>query len=432
MIKWETFTNKQLQLLTWWTENSPEKMKNGVIAEGSIRAGKTLLMSLSFVVWAMSSFKKQQFAICGKSIGSLNRNVITPLKEVLRNRGYKVIERKTDNLLMVSNKDTTNIFYLFGGKDESSQDLIQGVTLAGVLFDEVALMPKSFVEQALGRCSVDGSKFWFNCNPEGPQHWFYVEHVLQAEQKGYLRLHFRLEDNPSLTKAIVNRYKSMFTGIFYKRFILGEWTFADGVVYDCFDEEKNTYTNTTRENILPLPILENDSVNGGSALYGSDYGVNNPMVFLEGYKIRKPGDRVPYFYIDNEYCYKSKENYTQKTDEEYAHDFIKLNNNKAYKYVAIDPSASSLIASFRKKNLKVIKADNDVEEGIRMVYALMATGHILINKDNCPNLISELGLYVWDAKRAENGVEKVVKKNDHSLDALRYMIKTTTRNYEVF
>ena len=429
MVKWSTFSPKQLKLLTWWIYN-PDK--NGVIAEGSIRAGKTLIMSLSFITWAMTTFKRQQFAICGKSIGSLNRNVITPLKEVLRNRGYKVIERKTSNLLMVSDKNTTNTFYLFGGKDESSQDLIQGVTLAGVYFDEVALMPRSFVEQALGRCSVEGSKFWFNCNPEGPSHWFYTEHILQAELKDYIVLHFNLEDNPSLSPTIINRYKNMFTGIFYKRFILGEWVFAQGIVYDCFDKEKHTYRDSEKQNILPIQILENDTVNGGLPIYGSDYGVNNPMVFLEGYKVRLSGDRVPHFYIDNEYYYDSKTAYSQKTDEEYTNDFINFKANKNYKFVAIDPSASSLIAAFRKRNLKVVRAENDVLEGIRMVYSLMATGHIHINIDNCPNLINELGTYIWDDKKAELGKEQVVKKKDHALDALRYLVKTTTQNYEVF
>ena len=324
-----------------------------------------------------------------------------------------------------------NTYYFFGGRDERSQDLVQGITLAGIFLDEVALMPQSFVEQVMARCSVDGSKHWFNCNPEGPAHWFYMEHVLKAEEHGYLRLHFLLEDNLSLSKNIIDRYKTMFQGIFYKRFILGEWAFADGVIYDCFAEEKNTYTDQNRNEVLPIAIRENDSVNGGKPFYGCDYGVYNPHVYLEGYKIRKPDSNIPYFYIDKEYYYDGRKNMKQKTDEEYVKDFIDFANNKEYNSVIVDPSASSLIAAFRGKGISVIKAKNAVEDGIRMVYSLLSMGHILINKDQCPNLVKELGLYIWNDKKSEKGIEEPVKANDHCCDALRYLVCTTTSNYEV-
>ena len=430
-MKWSPFSKKQLQLLSWWRPESPYSTCDGIIAEGSIRSGKTILMSLSFLLWSMSTFDSQQFAITGKTIGSLRRNVITPLKKALINRGYKVLDNKSDNELYVSKGKRKNTYFLFGGRDERSQDLIQGITLAGVMFDEVALMPRSFVEQAMGRCSVEGSKFWFNCNPEGPQHWFYVEHVLKAKELNYFRLHFNLEDNPSLSKTIIDRYKRMFTGIFYKRFILGEWAFADGVIYDCFNEDRNTYTNETREKVLPITVLENDP-NGGYPFYCSDYGVLNPMVYLEMYKVWKKGDDVPYFYFDNEYYYDGRKNMKQKTDEEYVQDLIQFIGNKYFNNLIIDPSASSLIAASNKSGIPTRKAKNDVLEGIHIVYALMASGHILINKDNCPHLISELGLYIWNEKRGEVGKEEPVKQNDHCCDAMRYGIASTTYRSEVF
>lgn len=431
-MKWNRLSKKQLQLLTWWMPNSPFKNADGVIAEGAIRAGKTIVGSFSFILWSMSVFNNQQFAICGKTIGSLRRNVVTPLKEVLYSRGYNVYERKGENYLVVSNGTKRNTYFLFGGRDERSQDLVQGITLAGVFLDEVALMPRSFVEQVLGRCSVEGSKFWFNCNPEGPSHWFYVEHVLKYEERNYIRIHFRIEDNLSLSDDIIERYKSMFSGIFYKRFILGEWAFADGVIYDCYTEEKNTYSNASRNEVVPIEIRENDLVNGGCPYYGSDYGVYNPMVYLEGYKVRKKNDPVPYFYIDKEYYYDSRKKMKQKTDIEYVDDFISFVDGKKYKQVIIDPSASSLIAAMRQKGIPVMKAKNEVEEGIRMVYSLLATGHILINKDNCKHLVSELGLYVWNEKKTERGIDEPVKQNDHCCDALRYLVNTTTSKYEVF
>ena len=432
MIKWKEFSKKQLQLLCWWTENSPFRSYSGIIAEGAVRSGKTLLMSLSFVLWGMSEFSFHNFAICGKTVGSLRRNVIVNLKQIVQARGYKVIDRQADNYLIISKGKTINTFYLFGGRDERSQDLIQGITLAGVLLDEVALMPRSFVEQAMARCSVEGAKFWFNCNPEGPQHWFYVEHILRAKERKYLRIHFDLEDNPSLSEETINRYKNMFSGIFYRRFILGEWAFSDGVIYDCFSKEKNTYTNENRENILPLRILEND-IDGGYPWYSSDYGTYNPFVVLEGYKIYIPGDPVPFYYIDNELYYDGRKNMKQKTDEEYLSDLISFQSNVQYKgSTIIDPSASSFITACRKNGINVIKAKNDVEEGIKMVYALLSTGHIKVNSDNCPHLISEFGLYVWDENKSNKGVEVPVKSNDHCLDALRYLVQTTTSKSSVY
>ena len=431
-MKWERLSRKQLQLFTWWMPNSPKKECNGVIAEGAIRSGKTIVGSISFMLWSMSTFKNQQFAICGKTIGSLRRNVLTPLKENLLNRGYKVLERKGENYMIVSDGYTTNTYYFFGGRDERSQDLVQGITLAGVFMDEVALMPRSFVEQTMARCSVDGSKYWFNCNPEGPAHWFYTEAVLKAEELNYLRIHFLLEDNISLSERIIERYKSMFKGIFYKRFILGEWAFADGVIYDCFTEEKNTYTDANRNEVVPIGIRENDIINGGRPYIGCDYGIYNPNVFLEGYKTRKPNDPVPYFYIENEYYYDGRKSMKQKTDKEYVEDFISFVGNKPYQYVIVDPSASSLIAAFRNSGIQVMKAKNDVADGIRMVYTLLANGHILINKDKCPKLIQELGLYVWNEKRSEKGVEEPVKANDHACDALRYLIASTTNKFEIY
>ena len=192
------FSRRQKQVLTWWCSTSPMQAADGLIADGSIRSGKTVSLSLSFVLWGMARFNGQNFALCGKTIASLRRNVVGVLKQMLTARGYTAAERRGDNLLIVTRGTVTNYYYLFGGKDEGSQDLIQGITLAGALFDEVALMPESFVNQATARCSVDGSKFWFNCNPEGPEHWFYKSWILQARAKNLLYLHFTIDDILSL------------------------------------------------------------------------------------------------------------------------------------------------------------------------------------------------------------------------------------------
>lgn len=239
-FKFEPFSKKQRQVLTWWMHGSPVEHKNGIIADGAIRSGKTLSMSLAFVIWAMETFNGQNFAMCGKTILSFRRNVLFWLKLMLRSRGYLIAENRSDNLLEISRKGKLNYFYLFGGKDERSQDLIQGITLAGVFLDEVALMPESFVNQATGRCSVPGSKFWFNCNPESPNHWFKKEWI-DNEEKDLLHLHFTMDDNLSLTEKIKDRYRLMYTGVFYQRYILGFWTIAEGAIYTALANDPDRF-----------------------------------------------------------------------------------------------------------------------------------------------------------------------------------------------
>src|SRR5699024_560504 len=214
LFKFKPFSKKQLKVLNWWADGSPHKDKDGIIADGSVRAGKTVAMSLSYVMWAMETFDDESMGMAGKTIGSFRRNVIRPLKRMLNSRGYKVKDHRADNMLSITYKGITNYFFIFGGKDEGSQDLIQGVTLAGMFFDEVALMPQSFVNQATARCSVDGSKLWFNCNPEGPYHWFKLEYLDQLEEKNMIHLHFTMDDNLSLTERVKERYKRMYSGIF--------------------------------------------------------------------------------------------------------------------------------------------------------------------------------------------------------------------------
>lgn len=423
-FKWTPFSKRQLQLLTWWDKNSPKNSKTGIIAEGAVRSGKTLVMSFSFVCWSMQQYDRESFALCGKTIGSLRRNLINPLKEVLIGRGYKVVDKQSSGTLIISRDGRINTYYLFGGKDERSQDLIQGITLAGVLFDEVALMPESFVNQAMARCSVEGAKYWFNCNPEGPKHWFKINHINKSSEKNYLRMHFSLEDNPSLSEATKRKYYNMFEGVFYRRFILGEWVQASGVVYDMFDEKKHVYTDP---DFLPIKCREGDI----SAIYGSDFGTQNPQVYLQAYKVRIPGDPIPHLFVDNEYYYSGRQEMKQMEPRQYVEAFHRFNDNRRYSFICIDPSATPLIAAHKNAGDKVRQANNDVQEGIAKVSSLFTTGHIHINA-RCTNLISELGMYSWNTKKVDAGNEEVVKEFDHCCDALRYIINTCYSQYEVY
>ena len=165
-MRFRQFSPKQRQVLAWWC--APEtRDREAIICDGAVRSGKTLCLGLSFFCWAMGSFRGQRFGLCGKTAVSLRRNLLETVRPALEELGFRWEERVSRNQVKVRFGGWENTFYLFGGKDEGSAALIQGVTLAGVLLDEAALMPRSFVEQAVARCSVEGSRLWFSCNPEG-------------------------------------------------------------------------------------------------------------------------------------------------------------------------------------------------------------------------------------------------------------------------
>lgn len=419
VFKFRPFSRKQKQVLTWWLPNSPVKDYDGIIADGAIRSGKTVCMSLSFVFWAMERFSGQNFAMCGKTIGSFRRNVLFWLKLMLRSRGYRVQDHRADNLVEISRGQVTNYFYIFGGKDERSQDLIQGITLAGVFFDEVALMPESFANQATGRCSVDGSKYWFNCNPDGPYHWFKLNWLDKAKEKRLLVLHFTMEDNLSLSERIKERYRSMYTGVFFKRYIMGLWAMAEGIIYDMFDPARNTVDTEA------LEAAYQEKTDGDfwtdERYVSCDYGTQNPTAFLLW---NKGADKK--WYCRREYYYSGRDKGRQKTDKEFSDDLTAWLDGATIKSVILDPAAASFKAQLEKDGYKVKKAKNDVLDGIRFVATLLLQGSIFIDS-SCVNLIKEFASYIWDAKAGERGEDKPVKEHDHALDALRYFCMTVIK-----
>ena len=408
----QPFSQKQRKVLNWWCEGSPVREYDGIIADGAIRSGKTVSMSLSFVLWAMSSFKGQNFAMCGKTIGSFRRNVLFWLKLMMKSRGYTVADHRADNLVVISRGDVENYFYIFGGKDERSQDLIQGITLAGVFFDEVALMPESFVNQATGRCSVDGSKFWFNCNPDGPYHWFKQNWIDRRKEKHLIYLHFTMDDNLSLSEAVKQRYRGMYSGVFYKRYIQGLWCMAEGIIYDMFSEDHH---------VRKLKDFAGQLI-GHNRYVSCDYGTQNATVFLLW---EKGLDGV--WYCTREYYYSGRDTGKQKTDSQYADDLEKWLNGTRIRGIIVDPAAASFIAELRKRGYKVVKAKNDVEDGIRLVSTLLNLGKIVF-EEGCVNTRKEFASYIWDEKAAEHGEDKPVKQFDHAMDAMRYFCYTILNN----
>ena len=384
----------------------PYTKYDALICDGSVRSGKTSIMSLSFFLWAMGNFNGCAFAYCGKSVGAVERNIVSPLLSIayLR-RNFDIRYNRGDHVITARRGGRENRFYLFGGKDESSYSLIQGITLAGVMLDEVALMPRSFVEQALARCSVSGAKLWFNCNPENPEHWFRKEWLLKAPERNALHLHFTMDDNPSLDDATRERYRTMYSGVFYQRYVLGLWVMAEGIVYDMFDHTRNVYSEP--------PI---DMADRSTRYIACDYGTTNPCVFLDIY------DDGEVIRVDREYRWDSRAEHRQKTDEEYADDFMAFMGS-SWCTVYVDPSAASFIAALRRRGVYVIEANNTVLDGIRRVGALFQRGLLLVH-DTCTGLMDELGSYRWDDKAAARGEEKPVKQLDHAPDALRYFVNS--------
>ena len=393
-----SFSKRQLIALTWW--NRPHlKNFDAIICDGAVRSGKTVSTVGGFFLWSMASFNGQVFALCGKSVSSLRRNIIIHLSAWLGG-GFFITEHRGENKLTVRCAGKENTYYLFGGQDESSYMSVQGITLAGVLLDEVALMPRSFVEQACARCSVKGSKLWFNCNPAGPEHWFYKEWICRAKEKNALHLHFTMGDNPGLDPQIRQRYERLYRGVFYDRYVRGLWCLAEGLIYD-FRPEKHITAQIPR----------------GRYYISVDYGTMNP--FSAGLWCVGQGRAVRL----REFYYCGREKGKALTDEEYYAALEKLAGEYPVEQVIVDPSAASFITVIRRHGrFSVRKAKNEVLAGISLVSQLLQAG-VLQFTGQCKDAIREFSLYSW----APEGQDAPKKENDHAMDDIRYFCSTVLR-----
>lgn len=395
---YQRFSKRQKLTLTWWKTKSFHS-RDGIICDGSIRSGKTVSMAIGFILWSMRTFNGQSFAICGRTIEALRRNVIVHIPTWLEGI-FTVTERRAENKMIITVVGRTNTYYLFGGRDESSYTLIQGITLAGVLFDEVALMPRSFVEQAMARCSVSGSKFWFNCNPESPGHWFYKEWICKVQARNMLYLHFTMDDNLSLDEKIKARYEGMYTGVFYDRYIRGLWTVAEGLIYTMFNKAYHVVPSVARD-------YEEYYIS-------CDYGTLNPTsAGLWGLYQGK-------WYRVREYYYDGRKEQRQRTDEEHYEALEGLAGDLYVRKLIVDPSAASFIEVIRRHDrFMVEQASNRVLDGIRDVATRLNAGDIFIC-DCCTDCIREFGLYRWDEKAID---DRPLKTDDHAMDDVRYFVR---------
>lgn len=414
VFKFKPFSRKQRKVLNWWCRSSPVRDCNGIIADGAIRSGKSVAMSLGFVVWAMSEFEACNFAMCGKTIGSFRRNVLFWLKLMLRSRGYSVSEQRTENLVVVRRGNIENYFYVFGGKDERSQDLIQGITLAGVFFDEVALMPGSFVNQATGRCSVDGSKFWFNCNPGSPAHWFKTGWIDKRADKRLLYLHFTMDDNLSLSEAVKERYRSTYTGVFFKRYILGEWKSADGVIYRQFADDPERFILDEVPADIFIGTMGLDFGGNGSAHAGCLVGITRgyrSIVILDEYyrkEVIDPGT------LTGDVC-----GFVQRSQAQVRATSIWCDSAETTLIKGIRTEVFARHIPVEVRNAR----KGEIIDRIRLCDMLMSQGRFFIMR-RCRHTIAALSEAVWDSKsptrdrRLDDG-----STNIDSLDALEYALE---------
>lgn len=360
-----------------------------LICDGAVRSGKTSIMMVSFIDWAMRSYKNCRFGICGKTVDSATKNIIAPYTSMTyAKEKYRIRWRRSDKLLEVSRGNVTNWFEVFGGKDESSFMLIQGRTFAGVLLDEVALMPRSFVEQALARCSIDGSRFWFSCNPSSPAHWFYQEWIKKQAEHNALYLHFRMEDNPSLSQETLERYRHTYSGVFYKRYILGLWCAAEGLIYQTFAENEERYL-IQREQVPPLSYIEIGADVGGNksnhAYVAAGYTVDrNVMYVLKAWSYKATGVTVTQY----------RENllqFAEKVCEEYG--FV----DTIWPDCAEAAIVNELAAHSRFNIRGSIK--EEIIDRVRCADILLSQDRIKIVAGQCDDLCDGLRSAVWDEKK---------------------------------
>lgn len=398
-IPFHNFSPKQKQVIAFGNDS-----RDIILCDGAIRSGKTISVIVGFLLWILKfqegKTKDLNFIIAGKTIGSVLRNIVDPMRIVLDWLGINY-EHNINRCMITFGRVK---IYMFEGFNEKSQDKVQGLTASGCLLDEVALMPQTFVEQCIARCSVNGSKIWMTCNPSNPFHFIKQEYINKAEDKNIFYLHFTMDDNYHLSEKVKNRYKALYVGVFYARYVLGLWKVAEGLIYPQF-KDKHIVSTFEREYERYYVSI--------------DYGIYNPMVYLLWGKYKGK------WYCIKEYYHSGRETNKPKSDIEYYEDLEKfIGEEKKIKSIIIDPTASSFIMLIRKKRkYKVIFADNNIMRGIANVSSCLDEDLLKFN-DCLDRIFDEFYTYAWDDKASERGEDEPKKESDHAMDSMRYFVST--------
>lgn len=415
-FNFKPFSEQQRRLIHWWRPVAVTSVNNYVIADGSIRSGKTIAMIIGFLTWSQEMFKGESFILAGKTMGALKKNVIRPMIQMLEAWGwsYDYIRSGTDARIEIG----ANTYYLYGANTEASQDALQGLTAAGAYADEAALFPKSFIDQMIARCSVDGWKVWMNCNPAGPHHYICEEYLCEEElrRKKVYHLHFTMDDNLSISLKRKEEYKNAWPhgSVFYKRFILGLWVAADGLIYQQFADNVNEY-------LIDREYLDNHKII--YATIGVDFGGTKSAHsftltgFTEGYK--------QVIVLDEYYC--KKRINPEQLDSDFI-DFVRRALTKYKVYEAYcDSAEQTLIAGLEAACVRAhiaVEIKNAIKGPInnRIAFynSLIAQRRWKIMK-HCTHIIEAFEQAVYDDKKKNEDVRlDDGLMNVDSLDSTEY------------
>jgi len=361
---------------------------------GAVRSGKTYSSLIKFVK-LLAKGPKGDTLVVGVTRDAIQRNVITDLCLLV---GAKVPSSKSTEMTFLGRK-----IYFVGANDERAVRRIQGSTLALAYVDEAAEIPEPFWNMLLSRLSVPGSQLLSTCNPAGPNHWLKTRFIDHQEDLNLITWKFELDDNPVLTEEYKRDIKKEYTGMWYKRYILGEWAVAHGLIYDQFDND-NVYTDEPN--------------NPDFLVVGIDYGSANPTAAV---LLGCSPTRWPQLRVMDMYYFNSATAGRSKTDAELADDIENWLKPHNVEMIYIDPSAKSFHIELSRRDLPCKSASNDVLPGIQVVNKFIGSKSLLVNA-SCKMLIEEIKSYSWCPKAADRGQDQVIKKNDHAIDSLRYVV----------
>lgn len=385
----EFFTPKQKALVRAFKQGQLKRIN---ILDGSVRSGKTWITCVLWALWVATMPADKTYLMTARTLTTLKRNCLEPMVQLLGAENFNYsISSKSGRLF------GRNIQFE-GANDAQAEAKIRGLTLQGAYVDEITLVPEDYFTMLLSRLSEKGAKLFGSTNPDSPSHWLKKKYLDRADELSIYTDTFVIDDNTFLDPEYIAAIKSEYTGVFYKRFILGMWVIAEGLVYQ-FDAERHCTSDIPPRGEYYLSI---------------DYGTMNP--FSCGLWCVN-GDKAVRI---KEYYYCGRETAEQKTDEQYADEVDALADGYDIQSVVVDPSAASFIAELKKRNYKVQKAKNDVIDGIRVTARFLEKGNIKIH-ESCKDAINEFGLYSWNDK---SSVDEVVKDNDHAMDEIRYFCNT--------
>jgi len=371
---------------------------------GPVRSAKTVSQILRWIEYiaedAPPAEAGSKLVMAGKTERTLRANILDPMKDYLGSEfNYSIGSHKADLF--------GEEIELYGANDERAEEKIRGITCRGAFGDEVSLWPESFFKQLQMRLSVEGAMGFYTTNPGAPKHYLKTDYIDKADTLGINEFYWPIENNVFLPKTYIEGLKQQFTGLYYKRFILGHWVQAEGAIYDFFEEK-------------PPYVISSSNLPKAKLKYGAfDYGTQNAFAF--GIFGVNP-DTLPRIWLEREYYYSGREQNRQKTDGEYSRDLKEFIGKDKLVKIFGDPSAESFHTQLRRDGFfGVTDADNSVLDGIRTVARLLKNGEFAIS-DACKHSIEEFLGYVWDPKAAERGEDKPMKVNDHCVDFLRYFL----------